>query len=96
MLAIKIENKEFETRLLEYVKTQKKTIEDVALDAINKLINSKQKELVYEVKDPLKHLHKIQNKYDDDLCDDLDGVKPYSHIADSALYIHNLRREKRS
>jgi len=95
MLAIKIENKEFETKFLEYVKMQKKTIEDVALDAITKLINSNQKKLVYEIKDPLKHLHKVQYEYDD-LGDDLDDIKPYNHIEDSALYIHNLRREKKN
>ncbi len=96
MLAIKIENKEFEAKFLDYVKTQKKTIEDVAFDAINRLINTNQKsKLKYEVKDPMKHLHKVQYEHDD-LSDDLDDVKPYSHIEDSALYIHNLRREKRT
>ena len=39
----------------------------------------------------MKHLHKI--KYEDD-GEGLSDVKPYSHIEDSALYVHNLRREK--
>ena len=36
MLTFKIEDKEFETKFLEYVKLKRQTIEDVALDAINK------------------------------------------------------------
>jgi len=95
MLTFEIEDKEFETKLLEYVKTTKQTIEEAALDAINKAINSSKKKLAYQVKDPLKHLHTI-NYADDDLSADLSDVKPYSHIKDSALYIHNLRREKKT
>ena len=46
--------------------------------------------LVYIKKDPLKYLHKIEREYDDE---DLSDVKPFGHIADSAKYIHDLRRQ---
>ena len=91
MLAIKIENKEFEAKFLAYVKTQKKTIEDVAFDAINRLINTNQKsKLKYEVKDPMKHIHNVSRKYDEELCDEV----ALTHIKDSGAYIHNMRRQK--
>jgi len=90
MLTFKIENKEFEAQFLEYAKAQKKTVEDIALDAISKLINLNKKKLVYKVKDPLKHLHKIEHEYDEALCDEV----ALTHINDSATYVHNLRRQK--
>jgi len=96
MLTFKIEDKEFETKFLEYVKVKKQTIEDVALDAINKLIDTSKKKLVYKVKDPLKHLHKVNYNYDEDISDGLDDVKPYNHIENSAVYVHNLRRKKKT
>ena len=93
MLAIKIDNPEVEIRFKEYVKQQQKTIEDVASVAIKQFLDMQKKDdtLVYTKKDPMKHLHKI--KYEDD-GEDLSDVKPYSHVEDSALYVHNLRREK--
>ena len=91
MLTFKIENEEFESQFLDFVKVQKKTIEDVALDAIKNFMNSSKKnKLVYTKKDPLKHLHKITREYDDDLCDEV----ALTHIKDSAAYIHNMRRQK--
>jgi hypothetical protein len=39
----------------------------------------------------MKHIHKIEYEYDDDLCDDV----ALTHIQDSAKYIHDLRRQKR-
>jgi len=92
MLAIKIENKEFETKFLEFVKTQKKTIEDVTLDALKKFMSSslnQKTKLIYTKKDPLKHMHKITREYDDDLCDEV----ALTHIKDSAAFIHNMRRQ---
>ena len=91
MLTIKIEDKEFESKLLEYVKFKKETIENITLIAINNLINCNENNpLNYTKQDPLKHLHKIQHKYDNDLCDEV----ALTHIEDSAAYIHELRRQK--
>ena len=93
MLAIKIENKEFESQFLEFVKSQKKTVDDVALDAIKKFMDSnskKEKKLVYTKKDPMKHIHKIVREYDESMCDDV----ALTHIQDSASYIHNMRRQR--
>jgi hypothetical protein len=49
------------------------------------------KEFVYTTKDPMKHLVKLNYEYDENL----DDVKPYGHINDSAKYIHDLRRQRR-
>jgi hypothetical protein len=39
----------------------------------------------------MKHLVKLNYEYDENL----DDVKPYGHINDSAKYIHDLRRQRR-
>ena len=50
---------------------------------------TKKNKIVYSKKDPMKYIRKIN--YEDD-GEDLSDVKPYSHIKDSAKYIHDLRR----
>jgi len=91
MLTFKIENEELENKFLEFAKSQKKAVEDVAIDAMKYFISmQKEDTLVYTKKDPLKHLHKIEREYDEDLCDDT----ALTHIEDSASYIHNLRRQR--
>ena len=91
MLAVKIENKKIENRLLEYVKTQHKTVEDVVIEALEILINMEQKKVLeYKIKDPGQHIHKIEHKYDNDLCDEV----ALTHIKNSAEYIHDLRRNR--
>ena len=50
-----------------------------------------EEQFVFKKKDPRKHSRKI--KYIDEENEDLSDVKPYSHVEDSAKYIHNLRRE---
>ena len=92
MLAIKIDNPEIENRFKQYAMQHKKAIEELVSDALKMFLdmNSKGDTLVYTKKDPLKHLHKIEYAYDDG--EDLSEVKPYSHIEDSAKYIHDLRR----
>lgn len=93
MLAIKINNPEIESRFKQYASQHKKAIEDVVSDAMKLFLdmNKKDDELVYTKKDPMKHMSKIEYKYDDDLCDDV----AYTHIEDSAKYIHDLRRQRR-
>ena len=68
-------------------------MEDLVSDALKMFLDMQRQddELVYVKKDPMKHLHKIE--YEDD-GEDLSDVKPYSHVENSALYVHNLRREK--
>ena len=94
MLTFKIENPELENKFIEVAKSQKKAVEDVVLDAMKYFINmQKEDKLIYTKKDPLKHLHKVKVEFDDE---DLSDVKPYSHIEDSAQYIHDLRRKRNS
>ena len=93
MLAIKIDDPEIENRFKQYAKKNKKAVEDLASEALKMFLDMHKKddELVYTKKDPLKHLHKIN--YEDD-GEDLSEVTPYGHVEDSALYIHELRRER--
>lgn len=93
MLAIKIDNPEIENRFKEYAKQQQKAIEDVVSEAMKLFLDTHKKydKIVYTKKDPMQHIQKV--KYEDD-GEDLSDVKPYSHIEDSAKYIHDLRRKK--
>ena len=45
----------------------------------------------YKKKDPTKHLRKIE--YKDDV-DNLNDIKLYTHIDNTAKYIHDLRRAR--
>ena len=91
MLTFKIENQELENKLLQFAKSQKRAVEDIAMDAVKYFMNmQKEDKLVYTKKDPLKHLHKIEREYDEEMCDDV----ALTHIEDSASSIHNLRRQK--
>ncbi len=93
MLAIKIDNPEIENRFKEYAKQQKKAIEDVVSEAMKLFLETHKKdnEIVYTKKDPSQYIQEIE--FEDD-GEDLSDIKPYSHVEDSAQYIHNLRRER--
>ncbi len=93
MLAIKIDNPDIESQFKKYATQHKKAIEEVVSDALKLFLETHKKDdtIVYTKKDPMKHLHEI--KYEDD-GEDLSDVKPYSHVEDSAVYVHNLRRER--
>lgn len=93
MLTLKIENSELENKFIEFAKSQKKAVEDVAVDAMNYFMYMKKESngITYTKKDPLKHLHKIKREYNESMCDDV----ALTHIEDSAQYIHDLRRKKR-
>ena len=93
MLAIKIDNPEMENRFRQYAKQHKQAVEDLVNDALRMFldVNKTDNELVYVKKNPIKHLHKI--KYEDD-GEDLNDVKPFSHVADVAQYVYDLRRVK--
>lgn len=39
----------------------------------------------------MKHLHNIEYEYDEEFCDET----AYSHIEDSAKYVHEMRRKRR-
>lgn len=94
MLAIEIKNKEFERKFSKFAKSQKKAIEDVALEAMLYFMDlSQQDKLIYTKKDPLKHLHTIKGEYD---TEDLSDVQPYGYVEDSATYVHDLRRQRNS
>jgi predicted site-specific integrase-resolvase len=93
MLAIKIDNSDIENKVKEYAAQHKKAVEDVVSEAMKFFLDMHKKDdkLLFIKKDPMQHLHKIE--YEDD-GEDLSDVKPFSHIEDSASYIHNLRRER--
>lgn len=92
MLAIKIDNPEIENKFKQYAKQHKKAVEEIVSDALKMFLDMKKDdELIYIKKDPMKYLHKIEYDYEDD-DEDLSDVKPYNHVEDVALYVHNLRR----
>ena len=90
-ITFKIDNPDIEEQLKQFVKEQK----EITLDAFKNFIDSFQKKekLVYKKRDPKKYSHKIE--YIDRENEDLNDVKPYSHVADSGEYVHNLRRPRR-
>jgi len=91
MLAIKIDNIELEKKIFKYAKLKEKKVEEITIEAIKQFLDkqTKKDEIVYTKRDPMKYIHKI--KYEDD-GEDLSDIQPYSHIEDSAKYIHDLRR----
>lgn len=90
-IVLKIDNPDFEKQLIEFVKHQKQGLEEITLEALKKFLDSfHQKEpLQYKKKDIRKHLSVI--KIDDDEPRD-ESVELYTHVEDSAKYIHDLRR----
>ncbi len=95
MLAVKIDNPEMESKFKQYAIEHKRAIEDVVNDAMKLFLdmNKKEDQIVFAKKDPMKHISSISCDNDGE---DLSDVKPFSHIEDSAKYIHGLRREKRN
>jgi len=93
MLAVKIDNPEMENKFKQYAIEHKRAIEDVMNDAMKLFLdmNKKEDQIFFVKKDPMKHIGSIS--YDD--SEDLSDVKPFSHIEDSAKYIHDLRRAKK-
>ena len=91
-ITLKIENADTEKKLKQFIKNR----QEVSVDALRSFLNSFQTEkpLSFKKKDPKNHSHTIE--YSDDSHDDLSDVMPYTHIKDSAAYIHELRRKSRS
>ncbi len=96
-LILKIDNPEIEKRLEHFVRQQKQDLEAVTLEALKKFLNAFQstQTLHYEKKDPAKHSHAYIPIDVDDASESLTDVHPYSHIQDSAKYVHDLRRQTR-
>ena len=96
-LILKIDNPEIEKRLEHFVRQQKQDIETVTLEALKEFLNAFQstQPLYYEKKDPAKHSHSYTPTDVDDTDENLADVHPYSHIQDSAKYVHDLRRQTR-
>ena len=90
MLTITLDDFEIEKKFLEYSKEKKESIEDIVVKALDQFFNNESK-MEYEKKDPKRHMKKISYEIDEDV----DDVVPYSHIKESARYIHDLRRKKR-
>jgi hypothetical protein len=91
-MTINIDNPSpFEKELLEFLKQQKQELEELTVDTLKSFIGSFQKKqtLNYKKRDITKHLSTITS--DEDEPRDK-RIELYSHIEDSAEYIHNLRR----
>lgn len=91
MLAITINDADVENKFFQYAKSQKKAVEEIAIEAINYFMATHQdKTIIYTKKDPAKYLHSIKTDVNNE---DLSDVKPYLHVENSGEYIHNLRRK---
>jgi len=85
---------QLEKQLFDFLKQQKQDLEEITLDTLNTFINSFQKKekLHYKKKDIFKNMSVITS--DDDEPRD-ESIELYSHVEDSAKYIHDLRRVRR-
>ena len=86
-VTLKIDNpNELEQQLFEFLKQQKKELEEVTIEALTSFLSSfkKEEKLYFKKKDPRKHSRKIE--FIDDENEDLSDVKPYAHIEDSGQY----------
>jgi hypothetical protein len=90
-LVLNIENKELTDTLQAFSLKQKKTMEEIAIEAIKNFIETSKKKdkPIYAKKDVTKNMQIIKRDFDENLCDD----KALTHITASADYIHNLRRQ---
>jgi hypothetical protein len=89
-LVLNIENQELADTLQAFSLKQKKTMEEIAIEAIKNFIETSKKKdkPVYAKKDFTKNMQVIKKEFDENLCDD----KALTYITESASYIHNLRR----
>ncbi len=95
-MTIKIDNPSpFEKELFEFLKKQKQELEELSADTLKSFISSFQKKqkINYKKRDISKHLSTITS--DENEPRDK-SIALYSHIEDSAEYIHNLRRVEES
>jgi hypothetical protein len=90
MLILEIEDESLEKRVKEFLKEQKKDLKVFTKEAIERFLDKFSTSKQVKKLDPLQHSKKISFRLDDDL----DDIKPYSHIEDSAKYIKELRTKK--
>ena len=89
MLALQIDNAEIESVFVDKFKSNKKEFIDFIAKNLEQF--KSKKNLQYTKKNPMEHIQTIS--YIDD-SENLNDVKPYSHIENSAQYIHDIRRKK--
>ena len=88
---INIENKELEIKLLEEANKKGKKLASIIIDILEKkFLPKKERQLKYKKLDPLKHISRIE--YEVDEYDDLTDVFPFEDVDNSAIYIHELRK----
>jgi len=94
MLALNINDINIEKEFLEYAKRDKKNIEELLIDVIKSFLatNKHKDKLIYKKRDVKHYIHKINRDIDNK---NLDNIEVYTHIEDSAAYIHDLRRDKK-
>jgi hypothetical protein len=90
-LILDLENEELTDSLKAFSINQKKSVEEVAIEAIKYFIASsgKKDKPVYVKKDVSKNMRLVKKKFDESLCNEVALI----HIKESASYVHNLRRQ---
>ena len=95
MISVTINNPEIEQKFKQYANIYNKSINDLTYEAINFFLNflENNKNLKFKKKDPLKNIEQFENKKNK-IDEGLSDIRLFTHIKDSAEYIHNLRRIK--
>jgi hypothetical protein len=92
-IVINIENKELEEKLIEEARKKGRKMATIILETLeNNFFKKKKPQLRYRKLDPLKHMSKIDYEVDESAEDDLNDVFPFKDVKDSAVYVHELRK----
>jgi hypothetical protein len=94
-ITLKIDNPNLlEKQLIHFMKQKKESLEEMTIEALKGFIGTFQEKenFFYEKKDIHKNLSIISS---DNTEPRDETIKLYSHVEDSAQYIHDLRRKNR-
>ena len=96
---IKIEDKQTEQRLVEEAHTCGKSVDELVKDLVDEqFADPGERSFEYVKQDVRKHMKVIQydlTEEEERILTENPDVRPFSHIKDSAKYIHDLRRKPR-
>ncbi|WP_373514025.1 hypothetical protein [Persicitalea sp.] len=96
---IKIEDEQTEQRLAEEAQTSGKSVDELVKELVDEQFgNPDEHNFEYVIQDVRKHMKVIQydlTEEEERILAENPDVRPFSHIKDSAKYIHDLRRKPR-
>lgn len=99
MLTIQIENEKLAQRLIKQAETEGRSVDAMVQEVISEAFDSPDElGIEYPRLDVREHMEVINNVLtaeEEELLAQNPDVRPFSHIEDSAKYIHDLRRKPR-